>query len=138
MIKANLQFFGGRGASGGIGNSGKYRNAAEFEKAMGNNYDSPEVNEYSEAYQEEDNYTRGLKNNIGRSISEDGYTGFTEATLDSEERQAKKELSNLNRARKTPEELGRIEALKERIEVISELRKRKGTKGSGRGNVDIV
>lgn len=137
MITMNLQLFGGRGASSGTG-SGKYRSVSEFEKAIGDDYDSKEYKEFADAYSEEADYNNGLKRNEIRSINEDGYTSHTDSVLNSEENLTKRELKSLNKAKKTPAELGTIEALKERLDIISDLRKLKGTKGRGRGNVDIV
>ena len=142
MLKYNLQLFGGRGASSGgagtgAGGGGTFRSASDFEKAIGDNYNDPRVQEYTDAYREESDYNRGLERNLGRSIDEDGYTKSTDNLLNSEKKDTEKALKELP-DRKTPTQLGKEEALKERLDVIKNLQKRKGEKGSGRGNVDIV
>lgn len=127
---------GGRGASAG-GGGNTFRNSSEFETAIGDNYDDPRVKEYTDAYSEESDYNRGLERNFTQSIAEDGYTDSTDDLLKGEKEDTQKELNNLPN-RKTPAQLGKEEALKERLDVIDNLRKNKGQTGSGRGNVDIV
>lgn len=137
MLKLDLQLFGGRGASSGAGGGGTFRSSSDFEKEVGDNFDDPRVKEYTDAYGEESQYSRGLEKNFGRSIDEDGYTKATDDLLKGEEKDTKKALKDLPE-RKTPAQLGKEEALKERLDVIEKLKKRKGEKGKGRGNVDIV
>ena len=57
--------------------------------------------------------------------------------LDSEKSYTKNELDRLP-DKKTPSQLGREKALKERLDLIDDLKKLKGTKGNGIGDIDVV
>ena len=137
---------GSGGASGGSSSSsgssdgssgGVYKTSSEFEKDLGGNFDDPRLQEYTDAYDEEHSYNQGLKSNFNRSIDEDGYTDSTEESLNSEKRLTESELNALPEY-KTPAELGKEEGLKERLDVIDDLKKRKGESGSGRDYSDTI
>lgn len=135
MVKIDLQFFGGRGSSSG--GTGKYRSAAELEKALSDDINNPQALAYSNAYTEEARYSNGLERNLKQSIEEDGYTSSTESIINSEEKMVRSELSNMPRL-KTPSQLGVEEALKARLEMLKDLKKLKGKRGSGVGDVPII
>ena len=153
MIKFNLQLFGGRGASSGTsgsgggsgsgasssdtssGSGGGFKNEQDFEKSLTGANDS-RLTEYSNGYDSEESYTSGLKKNMNQAINEDGYTDTIDSVLKYEEQDAKDYIKNLPEY-KTPEQLGKKKAMEDRLEVIKELKSKKGTKGSGVGDVDI-
>lgn len=137
MIKLNLQFFGGRGASSSGGGSGKYSSVADFENAIGNNPNNPQSENFFNSYMSEADYSTSLERNIRNSISEDGYNSTTESIIDSEEKMTRKELKELPK-QKTPAQLGKEEALKERLDILKRLRQLKGTIGNGRGIISII
>lgn len=140
---------GSGGASGGSGSSGSnssgddgstggvYKSAEEFEKSLGNNFDDPRLKEYSDAYDVEHSYNQGLKSNFNRSIDEDGYTATTEELLNDEKKMTQNELDLLPDY-KTPAELGKEVGLNERLDIIDDLKKRKGESGSGRDYSDTI
>lgn len=125
----------GRGSSKAGGGGNTFSSVEDFEKTI-KDMNDPRVEEFSRGYSEESDYTEGLKKNLNRAIDEDGYKAAESAIL-SEEKATRAELSNLPK-NKTPGQLGEAEALKERLDVIEELKKRKGNKGKGQQDVDIV
>ena len=152
MLKLNLQLCGGRGASsgggsggagggGGVGGSssggggGTYETESDFEKSL-TGYNDPRLQEYSSALESEQSYNAGLKQNLNQAINESGYTNFTDAVISSELKDAQTQLNNIPKM-KTPAQLGQAQALKDRISILNDLKKKKGTKGNGVGDVDI-
>lgn len=133
MITLNLQYFGGRGASSG---AGTFKSAADFENAL-TGLNDPRLAEYRNAYSEENAYNKGLKDNLNQSIVEDGYTDFTDVIINDEIRSTKNELKALP-TNKTPEQLGREKGLNERMDVLNDLKARKGEKAKGRRDEEIV
>ncbi len=138
LVNINLQFFGGRGASsgGGSSNGNTFRSASDLEKSL-TGVDDPRYSEYESAYSAESSYNKGLKNNMGRAIDEDGYTQSIDQSLKSEEKMTKDQLKSLPKM-KTPSQIGTEEALKERLDIINDLKGRKGEKGKGSASVNIV
>lgn len=74
---------------------------------------------------------------MGRAIDEDGYTQSIDQSLKSEEKMTKDQLKSLPKM-KTPSQIGTEEALKERLDIINDLKGRKGEKGKGPASVNIV
>lgn len=155
MIKLNLQLLGGRGASSGTsgggsgsngnggdnsggssGGGGSFKDESDFEKSLTGS-DDPRLAEYSNAYDDAASYTSGLKNNIGQAINEDGFTPTIDSALKSEEKIAKDYIKNLPEL-KTPSQLGESKAMEDRLQVIKDLQSRRGEKGNGIGDVDIL
>ena len=139
MIKVSLQFFGGRGASSsaGRGSGGNtFRNAEDLEKSL-SGIDDPRYSEFANAYNAESSYNDSLKKNIERSIDEDGYTDTIDESLNFEKKDAERQLKSMPKM-KTAAEVGTEEALKERIEIVNKLKKRKGEKGKGIGEISIL
>ena len=136
-MNINLQFFGGRGASSGGSSGGNtFRNAEDFEKSL-TGFNDPRYLEFESAYEAESSYNNSLKNIVDRSIKEDGYDDTTDLSLKSEEKMTKNQLNSMPKM-KTPSQIGTEEALKERLDIIKDLRSRKGEKGKGAAPVDIV
>lgn len=115
--------------------SGTYSNSSEFEKSLSGT-DDIRLQEYSKSYNEERDYNKGLERVLDRAISEDGYNS-AEETINRELRDTNRALKAMPN-RKTPGQLGREEALKERVELLQNVKKRKGESGKGRGKVDII
>lgn len=136
----DLQFFGGRGASSSVGRGsgagGTFKNASEFEKSL-TGVDDPRLAEYENTYNAESSYNNGLENNINRLIDEDGYGEETDYILDTEERMTNQTLKEMPE-NKTPSQLGEEEALKERLDVIKKLRKRRGEKAKFSNDISIL
>lgn len=126
----------GRGKRTGSGKGGTFSNESDFEKAL-TGFEDPRLKQYSDAYDEEASYTKSLKKNINQSIDEDGYTDSTDVSLNFEKKDAEKQLKAMPK-KKTPTQLGTEKALNERLKAIEELKKRKGEKGRGLGNIDIL
>lgn len=122
----------GRGSSK-VGNGNTFRSEADLEKAL-TGFDDPRLKEYSDANSEESRYNNTMKSNLNRSIDEDGYDA---RIIDAEEAATKRELRAMPKL-KTPRQLGEEKALKERLNILEELRKRKGEKGRGRGAIEMV
>lgn len=127
----------GRGASkiGGGSGGGKFTSAEQFERSL-TGFDDPRLTEYTNAYEEASNYNQGLRNNLSQIMNEDGYEAV-ESAIKTEEKMTKADLARMPKE-KTPAQLGEEAALKERLDVIEDLKKRKGTKGRGAGDIDIV
>ena len=125
---------GGRGASSSTG-AGTFKNSNEFEKSLTGANDS-RLKEYTDALKEEKQYNQGLKNNFGRAIDEDGYKAVENA-IKSELKETQKAINEMP-SNKTPAQLGRMDALQERLKILKDLQDRKGETGSGRGNVEIT
>ena len=126
---------GGRGASSGGGSGGTFKSTSDFEKSLTGSND-PRLKEYSDALKEEMSYNQGLRNNLGRAIDEDGYNAVSSA-ITSEIKETQKALNDIP-ANRTPAQLGRMDALQERLNILKELQGRKGEQGSGRGDVSIT
>ena len=128
---------GGRGASSsGAGGGGTFKNENDFEKSLKGAND-PRLKEYSDALKEESQYNTGLKNVLNQVIGEDGFSAVAD-TIKSEINSAKNEIASMP-VNKTPSQLGRISALNDRINMLNQIQsEHKNTKGSGRGNVEIV
>lgn len=128
---------GGRGASSAKGGKGSstFSNTDDFEKSL-TGFDDPRLKEYTDAYNTESNYNSGLKKVMEQAIGEDGYDAV-KTNIESEEKQTKKQLNNMPN-KKTPKQLGEQEALKERLNIINDLKKKSGTQGKGKGDVDIT
>ena len=127
----------GRGSSkaGGSAGGGRFNSVSDFEKSL-SGLDDPKLKEYSNAYDSERSYTSGLEKNLNRAINEDGYKAVAD-TIASEEKYTKNQLNNLP-SQKTPSQLGEAEALNERLDMLSDLKKKKNVKGKGKGDVDII
>lgn len=126
-----------KGASklGGGSSGGKFTSEEQFERSL-TGFDDPRLTEYTNAYEEASNYNKGLRNNFNQAIKEDGYEAV-ESAIKTEEKMTKADLARMPKE-KTPAQLGEEVALKERLDVIEDLKKRKGTKGRGVGDIDIV
>lgn len=124
----------GRGSS--KASSNKFSSVSELENSLKGNND-PRIKQYSDGLTEERSYNSGLEKNLRRSIDEDGYTSTTESIINSEINDAKKQLNNMPKS-KTPKQLGQEQALQERLDILNGLKKRKGAKGKGKGDIDIV
>lgn len=126
----------GRGSSkaGGGSNSGKYSSVDDFEKSL-TGFDDPRYEDFANAYSTESNYNEGLRNNLNRAINDDGYSAV-ESTISNEEKMTRSDLSKMPKS-KTPAQLGEDAALRERLDILDELKRRKGEKGKSR-DVDIV
>lgn len=124
-----------RKGNSGMGR-GTFKNAEEFENSL-TGLDDPRLKEYSDALSAENEYNRGLKNNLNASIDEDGYDSTTDRIVSAELRDARKILNGMP-AEKTPAQLGTIEAVNNRIKILEDIQKRRGARGSGRGNVNIT
>lgn len=120
---------------GSVGRNNTFSSTEEFESTI-SDYNDVRAIAFQDAYSEESNYTRGLRNNIERSIDDEGYSQSTEDILNSEKRYTQQQINNLP-ASKTPEQLGRYEAFRERLAEIERLKKNRGRKASNR-DVDIV
>lgn len=125
---------GSVGASKGNASSG-FRTEDEFERQL-TDFNDPRLQQYSNAYDEVNQYTQNLRNNMQRSIAEDGYGDFTDTLLQSEKNIAQQQLDNMPEY-KTPAQLGEYKALQERLDIIQELRKQKGAKGRGRAAFEV-
>jgi len=126
---------GGRGASSGGGRAGTFKNSSEFEKSLTGAND-PRIKEYSDAFSEESQYNQGLKSNMERAINEDGFS-VVENAIQSELRSTRNQINSMP-DNKTPTQLGMLDALQERVQILKDLQRRRGEVGRGRGNVDII
>lgn len=129
---------GGRSNIGGSNNT--FSNETDFENSL-TGFDDPRLQEYSEAYSQENSYTKTLKNNIEQSIRENGYDEIRGVALRSELKDAQKTLDDMPK-KKNPAQLGEAKAMEERIEVIKDLiekdkRVKRGDKGK-RDDIDVV
>ena len=124
----------GRGSSkiGGGGGGGKYTNPTDFERKLENNggFDNPDYAKFEKAYTEESQYNKGFEKNLMQVLDEG--ENITK-TLNDEERITKRELKDMPK-NKTAEQIGVEIALKERLDVINRLRKKKPSKR----DIDIV
>lgn len=128
---------GGRGANYiQNGHGSTFRSEKDFEKSL-KGVNDPRLKEYDDALEQESHYNRGLEKNFGRAIDEDGYTDAVSSAIAMELKDTQKALDAMPN-NKTPAQLGRMEALKERISILHSLQGRKGEKGNGRGNVNII
>jgi len=126
---------GGRGASSGGGSGGTFKSTSDFEKSLTGSND-PRLKEYSDALKDEMSYNQALRSNLGRAIDEDGYNAVS-STITSEIKETQKILNDIP-ANRTPAQLGIMDALQERLNILKELQGRKGEQGSGRGDVSIT
>jgi HK97 family phage portal protein len=120
---------GGSGGFEGTGAGKKFKTAEEFEQDL-TDYNDPRLKEYSDTLREEQHYNQGLKKNLDRAISEDGYDAVNDV-IKSELKETKKALEKIPKE-KTPTQLAKEEALKDRIQILEDLQGRKGESGSGR------
>lgn len=63
--------------------------------------------------------------------------GYDALIIDVEEAATKRQLRELPKL-KTPRQLAEESNLKERLKILKDLRKRKGEKGRGRGDIEMV
>ena len=108
----------GRGSSK-VGGGNTFSSESDFENSL-SGFDDPRLQEYSNAYSEEDSYTRTLKNNMEQSMKVDGYDEIRAAALRSELKDAQKTLDEMP-GKKTPAQLGQAKAMEERIDVVKNL-----------------
>lgn len=127
----------GKGSSkaGGPGGGTRFNSTEDFEKSL-SGVDDPRIKDYTTSYESESDYTSGLEKNLSRAINEDGYKAVAD-TIASEETYTKNQLSNLP-AKKTPSQLGEEAALNERLDMLNDLKKKKNTKGKGKGDIEII
>lgn len=125
---------GGRGNSGSRNNT--FKNESDFEKSL-TGFEDPRLEEYSKALEEESKYNTGLKNNLNSAIAQDGYDEGIDEIIAIELRRTQKSLDSMPE-KKTPAQLGEEAALKERVNILKNFQKRKGTVGRGRGDVSIT
>lgn len=131
MLLLNLQLFGGRGSSSGVGGGSSssastsstdvgntFGSEAEFEKSL-SGFDDPRLEEYTEGAQSvKDEF--GDMNWLKENAKNNGLSDWSAKALESDKKQLQNELDKMP-DKKTPSELGREAGIKEQIKGIDEV-----------------
>lgn len=148
MIELNFCLFGGRGGSSGLGAGGggtgsssssspTFSNVDELDAALsGASTDNPLFKEFESGLNSTEETTAELTN-LTNQVKETGeIKGFTKQYLENEKTKIQNELSRMPE-KKTPQQLGREQGLKDQIELINKSLNYKGS-GTSASNTSIT